>query len=82
MRISEIMTRDVVAIPPSATLQVAARRMRDADIGFIPVQEDGKIIGTVTDRGICVRAVAEDRSASDLRSVLSESSVCCYDDQD
>lgn len=84
MRISEIMTRDVVALPPSATLQEAARHMREADTGFIPVQEDGKIIGTVTDRDICVRAVAEDRSASStvLRSVLSESSVCCFDDQD
>lgn len=84
MRISEIMTRDIVALSPSATLQEAARRMREADTGFIPVQEDGKIIGTVTDRDICVRAVAEDRSASstNLGEVLSKTTVCCYDDED
>lgn len=84
MRISQVMTRDVVALAPTDTLQEAAQRMREADTGFIPIQENGRIIGTVTDRDICVRAVAQDRSpaSTDLRSVLSKSSVCCYDDQD
>ena len=84
MRISDVMTKDVAVLPPSARLQDAARRMREADTGFIPIEENGKIIGTVTDRDICVRAVAEDRSASstDVRSVLSEDAVCCYEVQD
>lgn len=84
MHISEVMTKNVVVLPPSATLQEAARRMREADTGFIPVEENGRLIGTVTDRDICVRGVADDRPASstEIRSVLSETVVCCYDDED
>ena len=59
MQVHDMMTRDVAVLPPSATLQEAARIMRDAHIGFIPVQEDSKILGAVTDRDICCRGVAD-----------------------
>lgn len=84
MRIGEIMISTLATLPPSATLHQAARKMREADIGFIPVVEDGRVVGTVTDRDICVRAVAEDQApaSGEVRSVMSAHCVCCSEDQD
>lgn len=59
MRLREIMTSDYHTIPHNATIQEAARMMREYDIGMLPVMEDGKMIGALTDRDIAVRAVAD-----------------------
>ena len=63
-RCREIMTRNVKTVTRSATLQEVAGLMREGDMGSIPVVEDGKLVGIVTDRDIVVRAVAEGRDAS------------------
>ena len=62
-RCREIMTRNVKTVTRSATLQEVAALMRDGDMGSIPVVEDGKLVGIVTDRDIVVRAVAGGRDA-------------------
>ena len=57
--------------------------MKDQDIGFIPVAEDDKMIGMVTDRDIVIRAVAEGAASDkDVQSVMSPHTYYCYDDQD
>jgi CBS domain-containing protein len=61
MRVGEIMPRSVEVIDPNTTVGDAARRMRAEDVGALPVGEDDRLVGMVTDRGIAVRAVAEDR---------------------
>src|SRR5687768_8371161 len=62
MRCDKVMKRDIQALRPEDDIQHAARTMRDAGIGFMPViDEAGKVIGTLTDRDIVIRAVAEDR---------------------
>jgi CBS domain-containing protein len=62
MRCDELMNRDVECVAPADLVREAARRMRDANVGFLPVcDSDGSILGTVTDRDIAVRLVAEDR---------------------
>jgi CBS domain-containing protein len=53
------MTTDFHAIPHNATIQEAAKMMRDHNIGLLPVTENGRMIGTVTDRDITVRGVAD-----------------------
>ena len=73
-RISELMTRDPVAMTNDATVQDAAVAMRDRDIGDVVVtKSDGNVCGIVTDRDIVVRAVAEgaDPSSMTLEDVCS-----------
>lgn len=59
MQLREIMTRSVETVSRGATVQEAARRMAEMNIGFLVVAEDGEPSGVVTDRDICVRVVAE-----------------------
>jgi len=63
MRCSDIMTRDVRTATPQMTLGKVAQMMRDGDMGSVPVVEDGRLIGIVTDRDIVVRCIAEGRGA-------------------
>ncbi len=59
LRCSKIMTKNVRTAEPAATLKEVATLMRDGDMGAVPVVDNGKLIGIVTDRDIVVRAVAE-----------------------
>lgn len=63
-RCREIMTNNVQTAGPQTTLREAAAMMRDGDMGSVPVVDDGKLVGIVTDRDIVVRALAEGRDAS------------------
>jgi CBS domain-containing protein len=63
MRASEIMTKNVRTAAPTATLREVAAMMRDGDMGAVPIVDNGKLIGIVTDRDIVVRAVSESKSA-------------------
>ena len=58
MKVSDIMSRQIAVIPPDTSLQEAARIMRDLDVGFLPVAQEGKLVGVITDRDIACRAVA------------------------
>jgi CBS domain-containing protein len=61
MNVKDVMTRDVTACEPSATVKDAAGLMARDDIGPVPVVEDGRLAGIVTDRDIVIRVVAEGR---------------------
>jgi len=61
MRCSEIMTRDVRTATREMTLRDIAAMMREGDMGSVPVVEDGRLIGIVTDRDMVVRCIAEGR---------------------
>ena len=63
-RCSEIMTHSVKTATRAMSLRDVAGLMRDGDMGSIPVVEDGKLVGIITDRDIVVRAVADGRDAS------------------
>ncbi len=58
MKIRDVMVRDVIAIDPSASLAEAAQLMRQANVGILPVVEDGQVCGVITDRDLVVRAIA------------------------
>lgn len=64
MRCSEIMTKNVRTAAPGMTLRDAAAMMRDGDMGSVPVVDDGKLVGIITDRDIVVRAIAEGKNAA------------------
>jgi CBS domain-containing protein len=84
MQLREIMTTDVEVISPDIPLQQAAQRMREIDTGFLPVGENDRLVGTLTDRDIAVRAVADGRDpkATRVRETMSEKVVYCFEDQD
>jgi CBS domain-containing protein len=58
-RVKDLMVRDVVTIDPAVTLAEAATRMRDHNVGILPVVVNGKLAGVITDRDLVVRALAE-----------------------
>jgi CBS domain-containing protein len=85
MLIKDVMTRHVECVSPEDTLQAAARKMRDLDVGPMPVcGPDGKLAGMVTDRDITVRATAEgkDPKACKVREAMTPDAVYVYEDQD
>ena len=86
MRIQEIMSRHVELADPNMTIRDIARKMRAENLGALPIGENDRLIGMVTDRDIVMRAVAEERSAGNTtaRDVMSEHVWYCfeYDDVD
>jgi CBS domain-containing protein len=76
--VTDVMIRDVVTIDASATLLEAAERMRDANVGMLPVMEDDALRGIVTDRDLVIRAMTRDVRPSDVRvgDCLSEPPRC------
>ncbi|WP_142826810.1 CBS domain-containing protein [Planococcus soli] len=59
MKIEDIMTTDVETCRPESTLQEVASMMREINVGSIPICEDGRLVGIVTDRDIVIRGLAE-----------------------
>jgi len=57
--IADIMTRSIATVQRDETLQAAARRMQEMDVGSLPVLDGKAVGGIVTDRDIAVRGVAE-----------------------
>jgi CBS domain-containing protein len=83
-RIQEVMTSDPRSVSPDAPVADASRIMRDEDTGIVPIVEDGKLIGTITDRDIVVRLIAESRDASSaiVRDIASTDLVTVDPQQD
>ena len=83
-RIRDTMTTDPRSITPRDAVVEAARLMRDEDIGSLPVTEEGRLVGMLTDRDIAVRVVAESRSpdSTTVGEVLSPDPVAAQPDQD
>jgi CBS domain-containing protein len=84
MQVQEIMTRNVDLTSPNATVRDVARTMRADNIGALPVGENDRLVGMVTDRDIVVRAVAEERAPGNtiVRDVMSEKVYYCFEDDD
>jgi len=84
MLVKEIMTPDVDVASPGDTLEEAARKMDELDVGPLPVCEGKRVVGMLTDRDITVRATAAgcDPKTTLVCDVMSQDVVCCYEDQD
>ena len=83
MYVREVMTPDVVIASPEDTLQRAAEMMIDIDAGVLPVGENDRLVGMLTDRDITVRAVAANKQPSEckVREVMSPEIKYVYDDE-
>ena len=84
MKISEIMSRNVECIESDTSIKDAAEKMRVLDVGFLPVCEAGHVIGTLTDRDITIRHVADGQNPYRVkaRDILTPNVFYCFEDQD
>ena len=84
MKVKDMMHKGAEYVAPNAKLQVIAKKMRDYDVGAIPVCEGGRTIGMVTDRDIAVRAFANGKDLSKLeaKDVMSKDVIFCRDSEE
>ena len=84
MKLSEIMTREVEILQPDDTLHLAAQKMRDRDIGFLPVCDGESLMGVLSDRDIAIRALADSMDINVMlgRDLMTTPAIYCFDDQD
>ncbi|MGH9790496.1 MAG: CBS domain-containing protein [Candidatus Acidiferrales bacterium] len=84
MEVKEIMTASLETTRPEATLKEAATQMKENDIGSLPVMQNGKLIGMVTDRDLVIRGTAtgRDPGQTPVQEVMSADAICCSDEQD
>jgi len=66
-KVEDVMIRDVVTVDSGTTLLEVAKKMRDGNIGMLPVTEGGVVLGIVTDRDLVIRAMAKDIRPSEAR---------------
>ena len=79
--LKDVMSSDVKVISPDMTITEAARQMRDGDFGMMPVGENDRMIGTVSDRDIAIRAVAEGKGpGTKVREIMTEGIFWAFDD--
>ena len=80
MKVSKIMSRDVTLLNPDQTICVAASLMAEIDAGALPVGENDRLVGMITDRDIVIRAVAQGKSAdTKVADVMSKEVLYCFD---
>jgi CBS domain-containing protein len=84
MKVQDVMTRNVACIGPGATLREAADKMKALDVGPLPVCENDRLVGMLTDRDITVRATAEGLppGLGQVRDVMTPDVISCFEDQD
>ncbi|WP_089177408.1 CBS domain-containing protein [Bosea sp. AS-1] len=83
MRVSEVMTHEVCVANPHETIQQAARFMAGLDVGVLPVGDNDRLVGMITDRDIAIRGVAEGKvPLTPVSEVMSHEIRYCFDDQE
>jgi CBS domain-containing protein len=84
MKVRDIMTRQLESIPQNSTIREAAQKMLDQDVGMLPVELNGEIVGAVTDRDITVRATSSgaDPNKTKVDKVMSTEVFSCIEDDD
>jgi CBS domain-containing protein len=83
MRVSEAMSRDVRVAHPEQRIKEAASTMADIDAGVLPVGENDRLVGMVTDRDIALRAVGVGKGPeTTVREVMTLDVKYCFDDED
>jgi CBS domain-containing protein len=83
MQVKDIMSRKVEVVEASSPIQVAAEKMRNYDIGMLPVRDGDKLVGMLTDRDITVRATATglDPTSTEIKDVVTPGVTYCFENQ-
>jgi CBS domain-containing protein len=83
MRICDCMTSEVRIASPDQTIREAAKIMADIDAGVLPVGENDRLVGIITDRDIAIRGVAEGKGPdAKVREIMSKEVKYCFEDED
>lgn len=83
MKVRDAMTQDVRIASPEQSIREAAATMAEIDAGALPVGDDDRLVGMITDRDIAVRAVAKGMSPdSPVSEVMTRDVRYCFDDED
>jgi len=83
MKVSDAMTAEVQLCTPQDTVKDAAEAMAELDVGLLPVAEDGRLVGMISDRDIAIRAVGKGRGPDTrIGEVMTHDVKYCFDDQD
>jgi CBS domain-containing protein len=85
MQVKDVMTTDVECVCPKTTLREAAQKMKELDVGPLPVcGDDDRLAGIITDRDIAVRAVAAglDPGTAQVRDIMTPNIIYCFEDQE
>ena len=83
MQAQDLMTRDVTIVDPETTIQQAARAMVTLDVGALPVGENDRLVGMITDRDIVVRGIAEGKSPkTKVRELMTPAVKYCFVDDE
>ena len=84
MQVKSVMSQKADWVQPSLQLREAATRMRDQDIGILPIGDDDRLVGMVTDRDIVIRALpnGKDIGSMTVRDAMTEKVLYCYEDDD
>jgi len=81
MNVREVMTTNPRCVSPNDTIQIAARIMKEEDTGVVPIVENGRPVGVITDRDIVIRAVADGSQANKpVREIATGDLVCATPD--
>lgn len=84
MLVKDAMSTKIETVTPKTTVHDCARKMNQTDVGALAVWDDGQLVGMVTDRDICCRAVAKGRDPATMtaREIMTKDAVFCFEDQD
>jgi CBS domain-containing protein len=83
MKVADLMTPKVHLARPGESLRKVAKRMAADGVGFLPVGENDRLVGTITDRDIVVRAVAEGKDGNaTVADVMTRDVKYCFDDEE
>jgi CBS domain-containing protein len=84
MKVREIMTSNVECLGPESSLKEIAQEMKSLDVGFIPICENDRLVGTVTDRDIVIRHVADGRdvNTTQVREIMSREIIYAFEEDD
>jgi CBS domain-containing protein len=83
MKVRDAMSRDVQVVSPTQSIRDAAKIMAKIDVGVLPVGENDRLVGMITDRDIAIRAVADGKApTTKVRDTMSDEVLYCFDDQD
>ena len=83
MQVSQVMTRNVVLANPNQSIYDAAKSMAECDAGALPVGDNDRLVGVITDRDIAIRAVAQGLSPdTPVQKIMSPQVLYCFEDED
>lgn len=84
MNVKEVMKANASIVTPSMSVREAAEKMSQEQVGFLPVGEDDRLQGTITDRDIVLKAVSQgkDPQSTHIKDVFTSKLVYCSEDQD